>query len=69
MVPVPPKWADFIFEYRIGYDAGTRFKKYFPCPGADTWSGKARDSFRAGWADGRKTVAASVAPPPQEDER
>ena len=56
-VPVPERWSYFAFEYRIGYDAGQRFKKYFPAPGADTWREKARNAFRAGWKDARKLVA------------
>lgn len=52
-VVVPKKWAYYAFEYRIGYDAGTRFKKYFPAPGADTWRWNARLAFRAGWKAAR----------------
>jgi hypothetical protein len=53
-VPVPEKWSYWTFEYRIGFDAGKRFKKYFPAPGAETWRERARAAFRAGWRDARK---------------
>ncbi len=51
-VRVPDKWAEWAFEYRIGFDAGTRFKKYFPSPAFSREV--ARNAFRAGWSDGRK---------------
>lgn len=58
-VPVPEKWAYFAFEYRIGFDAGLRFKKFFPAPGADTWRDQARNAFRAGWRAARKIAVVS----------
>ena len=65
-VPVLAKWQDWAFEYRIGYDAGTRFAKYFPTPGADTWRAKARDAFRAGWKDARELRALSSPESPHD---
>ncbi len=58
-VPAPKKWAYFTYEYRIGYDAGTRFKAFFPAPGAETWREDARDAFRAGWKAARTSVSES----------
>jgi hypothetical protein len=51
-VPVPIKYKEWAFEYRIGYDAGTRFKKYFPSPAFS--NEEARNAFRSGWQAGRK---------------
>lgn len=56
-VPVPAKWADWAFEYKTGYDAGTRFKAFFPTPGAETWRPVARNAFRAGWKDARRLAS------------
>lgn len=59
-VEVPAKWSEWAFEYRIGYDAGMRFKKYFPSP---TMSPERRDAFRAGWNAARSAKLFGVAVP------
>lgn len=60
-VAVPERWSEYAFEYRLGYDAGRRFKKYFPSPSIHE---DARNAFRAGWSDARRKVITGAPPTP-----
>ena len=47
-VDVPPRYAEFAYEYRIGYDDGRRKKAYALAPGFDYKHWERKEAYDAG---------------------